>query len=60
VDLAGLRVERVREFGEVYLALSLWRLFPVAEITEAEGGLLHDGAGGAGVVSAASVGRTVG
>jgi transposase len=25
VDLAGLRVERVREFGEVYLALSLWR-----------------------------------
>ncbi len=25
VDAAGLRVERVREFGEVYLALSLWR-----------------------------------
>lgn len=25
VDVAGLRVERVREFGEVYLALSLWR-----------------------------------
>lgn len=25
VDVAGLQVERVREFGEVYLALSLWR-----------------------------------
>ena len=25
VDLRGVRVERVREFGEVYLALSLWR-----------------------------------
>jgi transposase len=25
VDVAGLRVERVREFGEVYLALALWR-----------------------------------
>jgi len=25
VDLCGVRVERVREFGQVYLALSLWR-----------------------------------
>jgi transposase len=25
VDLSGLRVERVREFGNVYLGLSLWR-----------------------------------
>jgi len=25
VDLHGVRVERVREFGQVYLALSLWR-----------------------------------
>jgi transposase len=25
VDLAGLRVERVRDFGQVYLGLSLWR-----------------------------------
>ncbi len=25
VDLSGLRVERVREFGQVYLGLSLWR-----------------------------------
>lgn len=25
VDVGGVRVERVREFGEVYLALSLWR-----------------------------------
>jgi transposase len=25
VDVRGLRVERVREFGEVYLALALWR-----------------------------------
>ena len=25
VDLRGMRVERVREFGQVYLALSLWR-----------------------------------
>jgi len=25
VDLSGLRVERVRDFGEVYLALALWR-----------------------------------
>jgi hypothetical protein len=25
VDLRGVRVERVREFGQVYLALALWR-----------------------------------
>jgi transposase len=25
VDVGGLRVERVRDFGEVYLALALWR-----------------------------------
>jgi transposase len=25
VDVGGLRVERVRDFGQVYLALSLWR-----------------------------------
>jgi hypothetical protein len=25
VDLAGLRVERVRDFGHVYLGLSVWR-----------------------------------
>lgn len=25
VDLRGVRVERVREFGQIYLALSLWR-----------------------------------
>jgi transposase len=25
VDLSGVRVERVREFGQVYLGLSLWR-----------------------------------
>ena len=25
MDLRGLRVERVREFGNVYLGLSLWR-----------------------------------
>jgi len=25
VELAGVRVERVREFGQVYLALALWR-----------------------------------
>src|SRR5947207_6791870 len=25
VDLRGVRVERVRDFGQVYLALSLWR-----------------------------------
>lgn len=25
VDVGGLRVERVREFGQIYLALSLWR-----------------------------------
>ena len=25
VDLGGVRVERVREFGQIYLALSLWR-----------------------------------
>jgi hypothetical protein len=25
VDLSGVRVERVRDFGQVYLALSLWR-----------------------------------
>jgi hypothetical protein len=25
VDLGGVRVERVRDFGQVYLGLSLWR-----------------------------------
>jgi hypothetical protein len=25
VDVAGVRVERVREFGEIYLSLALWR-----------------------------------
>ena len=25
VDLRGVRVERVRDFGQIYLALSLWR-----------------------------------
>jgi hypothetical protein len=25
VDVRGVRVERVREFGQVYLALALWR-----------------------------------
>ena len=25
VDVRGVRVERVRDFGQVYLALSLWR-----------------------------------
>jgi transposase len=32
VDLSGLRVERVREFGEVYLALSLWRRLGLDEL----------------------------
>jgi hypothetical protein len=31
VDLSGMRVERVRDFGEVYLALSLWRRPGLAE-----------------------------
>ena len=26
VDVSALRVERVRDFGEVFLALALWRL----------------------------------
>jgi transposase len=32
VDLRGLRVERVRDFGQVYLALSLWRRLGLHEL----------------------------
>jgi len=32
VDLSGVRVERVRDFGEVYLALSLWRRLDLDEL----------------------------
>lgn len=34
VDLKGLRVERVRDFGEVYLALSLWRRLDLHGVLE--------------------------
>jgi transposase len=34
VDLRGVRVERVREFGEVYLALSLWRRLGLHQLLE--------------------------
>jgi len=32
VDLSGVRVERVRDFGAVYLALSLWRRLGLHEL----------------------------
>src|SRR3974390_2211511 len=32
VDLQGVRVERVRDFGQVYLALSLWRRLGLHEL----------------------------
>ena len=32
VEVRGVRVERVREFGEVYLALSLWRRLGLHEL----------------------------
>jgi len=32
VEVSGVRVERVREFGEVYLALSLWRRLGLDEL----------------------------
>ncbi len=34
VEVRGIRVERVREFGEVYLALSLWRRLGLHELLE--------------------------
>jgi transposase len=34
VDLSGVRVERVRDFGEVYLALSLWRRLGLQELLQ--------------------------
>ena len=34
VDLRGLRVERVREFGNVYLGLSLWRRLGLHKLGE--------------------------
>lgn len=34
VDVRGLRVERVRDFGEVYLALSLWRRLGLHRLLE--------------------------
>jgi len=32
VDLRGIRVERVRDFGQIYLALSLWRRLGLHQI----------------------------
>ena len=32
VNLSGVRVKRVRDFGEVYLALSLWRRLGLDEL----------------------------
>jgi len=32
VEVRGVRVERVREFGEVYLALSLWRRLGLSQL----------------------------
>ncbi len=34
VDVKGLRVERVRDFGEVYLALALWRRLGLHRVLE--------------------------
>jgi transposase len=34
VDVRGVRVERAREFGEVYLALSLWRRLGLHQLLE--------------------------
>ena len=34
VEVRGVRVERVREFGEVYLALSLWRRLGLHQLLE--------------------------
>jgi transposase len=34
VDIKGVRVERVRDFGEAYLALSLWRRLGLHELLE--------------------------
>lgn len=34
IDVRGLRVERVRDFGEVYLALALWRRLGLHTILE--------------------------
>jgi len=34
VDVRGVRVERTREFGEVYLALSLWRRLGLHQLLE--------------------------
>lgn len=35
VDLRGVRVERVRDFGQVYLALSLWRRLGLHKVLQA-------------------------
>jgi transposase len=40
VDVSGVRVERTREFGEVYLALALWRRLKLDELL---GSLLGSG-----------------
>lgn len=34
VDIQGLRIERVRDFGEVYLALALWRRLGLHQLLE--------------------------
>jgi len=40
VDVSSVRVERAREFGEVYLALALWRRLRLHELLE---GLIESG-----------------
>ncbi|MFZ4696285.1 MAG: IS1634 family transposase, partial [Verrucomicrobiia bacterium] len=40
VDVSSVRVERAREFGEVYLALALWRRLQLHELLE---GLIESG-----------------
>ncbi|MBM4019039.1 MAG: hypothetical protein FJ288_12045 [Planctomycetes bacterium] len=37
VNLKGVRLQRLRDFGDVWLALGLWRLLGLAQLPQLEG-----------------------
>ncbi|MFA5264678.1 MAG: IS1634 family transposase, partial [Opitutaceae bacterium] len=57
VNLAGVRVERVREFGQVYLALALWRRLGLHRFFEQNVPQGREQIGWANVVAILVIGR---
>jgi len=57
VNLSGVRVERVREFGKVYVALALWRRLGLHEFFEKHGRRGHEKVDWTTVACILSLGR---